>query len=325
MCSAKTIAQLIPAEDRQVTKLAHDALLAGDIVAIPTETVYGLAADATNDSAVEKVFKAKGRPNFNPLICHVYDIDMASQYVEIPKIAKSLMRSFWPGPLTLVLPQKLNNHIARSVSAGLPTLAVRCPASSITRDIIKKLNRPIAAPSANLSGKLSPTTAKDVINGLGSKIDLVIDAGPCQIGIESTIIAISNDEITLLRPGSVTVDEITEKSGKSVKDRDGTTITAPGQMASHYAPNTAIKLNKSELSNDNFLIGFNKMQCDINLSESGNLSEAAANLFTYLHIADASNKDYIAVAPIPNKGIGIAINDRLKRAAAPRDLIESNT
>ena len=325
MCSAKTIAQLIPADDNRVTKLAHDALLAGYIVAIPTETVYGLAADATNESAIEKVFKAKDRPTFNPLICHVYDMDMASQYVEIGKLAESLIESFWPGPLTIVLPQKLNNHIARSVSAGLPTLAVRCPASSITRDIIKKLDRPIAAPSANPSGKLSPTTAQDVINGLGSKIDLIVDAGPCQIGIESTIIAILNEEITLLRPGSITADDITQKSKKPVKDCDGATITAPGQMASHYAPNKVIKLNKTESTSDNYLIGFNKMNCDINLSKSGDLSEAAANLFTYLRIADASNKDYIAVAPIPNKGVGIAINDRLKRAAAPRNLNESST
>ena len=299
--------------------LAVEHLLHGDTVAVPTETVYGLAADACSQPAVAEIFAAKGRPSHNPLICHVSSPEMAAHYVSVPAAAKRLMEAFWPGPLTLVLPQVANNAIAPAVSAGLSTLAVRCPANATTRAIIHTLGRPIAAPSANPSGKLSPTTADAVLDGLAGKIPLIIDGGQTHVGIESTIIGIESDKLTLLRPGSITVDEIAEATDLPVRDRDSALITAPGQLASHYAPSAPLTLDTA-VRDGNFLLGFGAIEGDLNLSRSGDLEEAARNLFAYLRKADAATSSGIAVAPVPNKGIGIAINDRLKRAAAPRDI-----
>lgn len=302
---------------------ARDILARGDLVAIPTETVYGLAADATNEAAVKKIYTAKGRPSHNPLICHVASRQMAERYVMLDDQTRQLMDHFWPGPLTFVAPIKADQSkhaIAPSVTAGLKTLAVRCPANKTVQDIITALDRPIAAPSANPSGKISPTTAHHVFDGLGDKISLIIDGGACTVGIESTIISVIENKIILLRPGTIDADSLSDISGLTVTDHDGSTITAPGQLSSHYAPDAPVILNSlSATDEESFTIGFGEKDGNINLSPTADLSEAAHNLFDYLKQADKSGKRQIKVRPIPNQGIGIAINDRLTRAAAPRD------
>ena len=266
---------------------------------------------------MQQIYEAKGRPSFNPLICHVADIEMAKKIVTVSPLAAKLMEIYWPGPLTLVLQARPDSPIAAPVSAGLDTLAVRCPKKAVTREIIKELGRPIAAPSANPSGKLSPTCAADVLAGLDGKLPLIIDAGDAPEGIESTIIGVKDEKLYLLRPGTITADEIAEQTGQPVLDRNEDEISAPGQLLSHYAPEASVRLNATEKQDGELLIGFGDIVGDINLSASGDLSEAAHNLFKTLRNADKSST-HIAVAPIPNHGIGIAINDRLKRAAAPR-------
>jgi len=305
-------------EDGAITRVVEQ-LIAGNLVAVPTETVYGLAADALNHVAVQHIFEAKGRPANNPLICHVADIAMAQRYVVVINIAEKLMKAFWPGPLTFVLPKQPNCVIPDIVSAGLSTLAVRCPAHNAARSVITKLNKPIAAPSANPSGKLSPTSATDVANGLDGKVSLILDGGTTDVGIESTIIGIQNDKITLLRPGTITADEISEIANLPVYDRKDETITAPGQLKSHYAPEAKVRLNATDKKSGEVLIGFGSVEGDFTLSKSGDLKEAARSLFATLRAADQMHCTSIAVAPIPNQGIGIAINDRLNRAAAPRN------
>ncbi len=307
--------------DRQdgAISLAVEELARGNLVAIPTETVYGLAADATELCAVQQIYTVKGRPSNNPLICHVADVDMAQKYVVVSPLANRVMQFFWPGPLTLVLPTRPGFAIAAPVSAGLDTVAVRCPRSETARQIISELGRPIAAPSANPSGKLSPTSADDVLQGLGGKIPLIIDGGDTPVGIESTIIGIVDEKITLLRPGSVTADDITAAVHTPVFDRDSQQITAPGQLESHYAPSSHVRLNATEQEADEVLIGFGEIEGIMNLSSSSNLEEAAHNLFKFIRNADKLNPNCIAIAPIPNQGVGIAINDRLRRAAAPRN------
>lgn len=310
---------VVSASQNGAIDLAVEKLIDGELVAVPTETVYGLAADALNDEAVKKIYAAKGRPSHNPLICHVSNITMAKRYVVLNPVAEKLMNTFWPGPLTFVLPQLPQTAIAPTVSAGLNTLAVRCPRHPIARAIIETIDRPIAAPSANPSGKLSPTCAQDVLDAFDGKIALIIDGDIADVGIESTIIAVSNQTITLLRPGSITADNIADITNMVVSDYQGTEITAPGQLASHYAPNADVLLNQQN-TKAHFYIGFGDMKGDLNLSSDGNLAEAAKNLFHTLRVADKHAKNTIAIAPIPNEGIGIAINDRLKRAAAPRKL-----
>ena len=305
-------------EDGAISR-AVEQLVAGELVAIPTETVYGVAADALNDAAVQQIYTAKGRPSNNPLICHVSSIQMADHYVYVNENAKKLMNHYWPGPLTLVLPRRDENGISDTVSAKLSTLAVRCPDNEATRSIIENLNRPIAAPSANPSGKLSPTTAKDVEEGLGGKIAMIIDGGATNVGIESTIIGVEGDKLTLLRPGTLTAEDIAETMGMAVHNREDNSITAPGQLKSHYAPNSAVRLNAEERNSGETLIGFGDVDCDFNLSPDEDFAEAARNLFNMLREADALNTETIAVSPIPNHGIGIALNDRLERAAAPRN------
>lgn len=289
----------------------------GGIVAVPTETVYGLAANAADATAVARIFEAKGRPSFNPLICHVASMGMADRYVQSSPLAKRLMEAFWPGPLSLVLPLRPDADLASAVTAGLDTLAVRMPASPLMLELIQATNNALAAPSANASGKISPTTAGDVANSLGERVDMVLDGGPCSVGLESTIVGVDYDAITLLRPGSVTAQMIYERCGIMPSENASTDITAPGQLLSHYAPDAAVTLNVSKRVADSFHIGFGNCQSDYNLSPTADLNEAARKLFNALHAANASGKP-ITVSPIPETGVGVAVNDRLSRAAADR-------
>lgn len=294
-------------------------LRSGGLVAMPTETVYGLAGDATSDLAVARIFEAKGRPSFNPLIVHVLGRAGADGLVELTPAADALIEAFWPGPLTLVLKKRADCPVSELASAGLETLAVRLPAHVIAREVMAAANLPLAAPSANRSGTLSPTTAAHVAESLGGAVDLILDGGPCPVGIESTIVGVGEDTLWLLRPGSVTAAQLTDVTGLPVKFRiHQHAIEAPGQMQSHYAPDAPVRLNATEPRDGEFLIGFGEVLGHDSLSESGDLVEAAANLFRLMREADAERPTAIAVAPIPETGLGIAINDRLTRAAAPR-------
>ena len=277
-------------------------------VAVPTETVYGLAADATTASAVARIYDAKGRPGFNPLIVHVPDVEAAERLGAFSAAARAAAERWWPGPLTLVLPLREDAGIAPNVTAGLPTLALRCPASGAMQDLLRACGRPLAAPSANASGGISPTTAAHVLASLGGRIPLILDGGPAPLGLESTIVAYDGDRPRLLRPGPIEI-EGAERS-------DATTVEAPGQLASHYAPAKPLRLDAVAAGPDEWLIGFGPIAGDDTVSASGDLKEAASNLFAALHRADRSDKTSIAVAPIPAAGVGAAINDRLKRAAA---------
>jgi L-threonylcarbamoyladenylate synthase len=301
---------------------AADIVHENGLVAIPTETVYGLAADASDDEAVAKIFEAKGRPQFNPLIVHVTGLAMAEQHVKLNETAYQLAEAFWPGPLTLVLPRKRKSSLSLLVSAGLKTIALRCPEARAAEALLEELEYPFAAPSANPSGKISPTTAQHVYDGLGDKVDLIIDDGPCEIGLESTILMVKGTDVTLLRPGSITAEEIEEETGIKVLTAEGDNVHAPGMLASHYAPEASMRLNVTEPAEDEAYLGFGEHdrqnRDDLNLSDDGDLLEAAANLFAHLHEMD-EDVDKIAVAPIPEEGLGIAINDRLRRAAAKRD------
>jgi L-threonylcarbamoyladenylate synthase len=282
-------------------------ILAGEPVAVPTETVYGLAADATNAEAVARIYAAKGRPSFNPLIVHVPDFATAERFGEFGEDARALAKGHWPGPLTLVVPLRPGSGIATIVTAGLPTVGLRVPAHPAMQALLRAVGRPLAAPSANASGAISPTRAEHVIRSLGGRIPLIIDGGPTQRGIESTIVAATDGTLRLLRLGPIAIDAPIER---------GSAIEAPGQMTSHYAPSKPLRLNAAEAASNEFLIGFGAIGGDVNLSDAGDLVEAAARLFDLLHEADASAMPRIAVAPVPNQGLGAAINDRLSRAAA---------
>lgn len=289
---------------------AASLIAAGQPVAIATETVYGLAADATNTQAVARIYEAKGRPSFNPLIVHVFSLDAAAQLVALGPRSLDLARQHWPGPLTIVAPLLPDTPIATLVTAGLGTLAVRVPAHPAMRALLEASGRPLAAPSANASGAISSTRAEHVLRSLGGRIPLIVDAGPCPGGIESTIVAETNGAVRLLRQGPLAI------SGEL--SRGTAAIEAPGQLASHYAPSKPLRLGAERAEADEFLIGFGPVEGDANLSRSGDLTEAASRLFDLLHRADASDRPRIAVAPVPKKGLGLAINDRLARAAAPR-------
>jgi L-threonylcarbamoyladenylate synthase len=279
----------------------------GTVVAVPTETVYGLAGDATNGEAVAAIYAAKGRPSFNPLIVHVPDLAAAEQIAVFSEAARALAAAHWPGPLTLVLPLRADGGIASLVTAGLTTIAIRVPAHPAMQALLKSCGRPLAAPSANASGSISPTRAAHVQRSLDGRISMIIDAGACAVGIESTIIAVGEDgALRLLRPGPIDLGLILEIGGS---------IEAPGQLASHYAPTKPMRLNAVTAEADEWLIGFGKVAGDATLSASGDLTEAAANLFDLLHQADAAARSKIAVAPMPYIGLGTAINDRLARAA----------
>jgi L-threonylcarbamoyladenylate synthase len=284
-------------------------VLAGQPVAMPTETVYGLAADATNGEAVARIYAAKGRPSFNPLIVHVKDLAQAAEIALFSDEARALSGLYWPGPLTLVLPLRDDAPIAPLVTAGLSTIAIRVPAHPAMQALLAAAARPLAAPSANASGRISPTCAAHVLASLGGRIELIVDGGATAHGLESTIVALTGGAPRLLRPGPLDLDLTAGDDG---------TIEAPGQLRSHYAPAKPLRLNAEAADKDEWLIGFGAVEGDVSLSRAGDLIEAAANLFTALHDADRSGRSRIAVAPIPDDGIGIAINDRLRRAAAPR-------
>ncbi len=297
---------------------AATILAGGGLVAFPTETVYGLGADATNDRAVARIFEAKGRPRFNPLIAHVHDIAAARRIAVFTAEADRLASAFWPGPLTLVLPLREDAGISPLVTAGLDTIAVRVPAHPLARSLLEAFGGPLAAPSANPSGKLSPTRADDVLDGLAGRIEAVLDGGPCRVGVESTIVGLAGVP-QLLRPGGLPAEAIEDCLGTPLAGPGETgTPTAPGQLASHYAPDAQIRLDAVSADAGEAMLGFGQVPGDLNLSPSGDLTEAAANLFHHLRDLDRSGKPRIAVAPIPDHGLGRAINDRLRRAAAPR-------
>jgi L-threonylcarbamoyladenylate synthase len=307
--------RILVADDAGIAAAVAE-LRAGGIVAVPTETVYGLAARAGDADAVARIYAAKGRPSFNPLIVHVSGIEQAGALVEIDAAARALMAAFWPGPLTLVLPLKPAADVAALVTAGLSTLAVRCPAHPVMQALIAGAG-PLAAPSANASGRISSTTAAHVATSLGGRIRLILDGGASAAGVESTIVAVDGGKVRLLRPGAVTVEDIERVAGP-VGIEAGARIAAPGMMDSHYAPHQPVRLAATTAAPDEFHIGFGPIAGDANLSVAGDLVEAAARLFDLLHVAQASGKAGIAVAPIPGTGLGRAINDRLRRAAAPR-------
>jgi L-threonylcarbamoyladenylate synthase len=293
--------------DRHSIVNAAQLIIAGRPVAIPTETVYGLAADATNAQAVARIYEAKGRPSFNPLIVHVPDLAAAERIGIFSDEAKALAKAHWPGPLTIVVPLREGSSIASIVTAGLPTVGIRVPSHPAMQAVLAAVGEPLAAPSANASGAISPTRAEHVLKSLGGRISLIIDSGPTERGIESTIVAATGGPLRLLRRGPI---EIAAQEGS------GATIEAPGQMQSHYAPSKPLRLNTTEATDDEFLIGFGPVAGDESLSASGDLVAAAARLFDLLHQADSSPKARIAVAPVPEEGLGRAINDRLRRAAA---------
>jgi L-threonylcarbamoyladenylate synthase len=302
-------ARLLPLNDEAIAEAAR-LVLAGEPVAVPTETVYGLAADATNAEAVARIYAAKDRPSFNPLIVHVADLAAAERIGVFNEQAKALAEAHWPGPLTMVVPLREDANVASIVTAGLPTIALRVPAHPAMQALLKACGRPLAAPSANASGRISPTRASHVLASLNGRIPLVIDGGPTQRGIESTIIAATGGPLRLLRRGPI------EVQGAELATSDA--IEAPGQLASHYAPRKPLRLDATEAQPGEFLIGFGPIQGDVMLSESGDPIEAAARLFDLLHQADAASQPRIAIAPIPGPGIAAAIRDRLERAAAPR-------
>lgn len=301
---------------------AADALRAGRLVAFPTETVYGLGADATNDTAVASIFETKGRPTFNPLIVHVKDMGQALSYAQINEAGQKLGAHFWPGGLTLVAKRREDCPLSLLVSAGLDTVALRVPAHSVAQALIAATGRPLAAPSANPSGRLSPTQARHVMEGLGDApaLGIILDGGPCTLGLESTVIGLpEGGPPTLLRPGAVPRGEIEEVLGAALADPHATGDTegrsSPGMLASHYAPQAPLRLNATERREGELLLGFGPVPCDLNLSRNGDVVEAAANLFAMLRTLDAKGQG-IAVSPIPHDGLGEAINDRLARAAA---------
>ncbi|WP_299368820.1 L-threonylcarbamoyladenylate synthase [uncultured Tateyamaria sp.] len=303
----------LPADAGGVADAAR-ALREGRLVAFPTETVYGLGGDACDGTAVAGIYEAKGRPSFNPLIVHVADREMAARYGIFSDQMAALAAAFWPGPLTLVVPLAPDHGLSTLVTAGLDTVALRVPANALAQDLLRAFGGPVAAPSANPSGRISPTTADHVLAGLDGRIAAVLDGGPCSVGLESTILG--GVPMALLRPGGLATEEIEAVTGPLATA--GSDITAPGQLASHYAPRAALRLNANHAHPGEQMLGFGPMQSDLNLSVTGDLVEAAAHLFDHLHRLDAKGQP-IAVAPIPNCGLGRAINDRLRRAAAPRD------
>lgn len=291
-------------------------ILAGGLVAFPTETVYGLGADATQDHAVAKIYAAKGRPQFNPLITHVVDVEAAFALGKFSADALKLAARFWPGPLTLVVPRRADCPVSLLASAGLPSLALRVPAHPIALELLRAVGRPVVAPSANPSGRISPTTAAHVRAGLTP--DMILDGGACAVGVESTVVSLL-DRPRLLRPGGLARETIESALGFALEDAEtGGALHSPGQLESHYAPHAAMRLNAMQAEVGEVYLGFGASGGAHNLSPSGDVVEAAANLFRMLHEIDALKPKCIAVAPIPHSGLGEAINDRLKRAAAPR-------
>jgi len=304
--SGKNVTEVRQADADGIAAAAR-VLESGGLVAVPTETVYGLAARADSAEAVARIYAAKGRPDFNPLIVHVTGLTEAERYADVSLEARALIAAHWPGPLTLVLPRRADAALAEAVTAGLPTVALRAPAHPAMRGLLESVAFPLAAPSANRSGFISPTCADHVLASLDGRIDLVLDAGPTQAGVESTIVAVRADgRVEELRPGPIALGR---RSG-------GGSIEAPGQLASHYAPGKPVRLNATVSAPGEFLIGFGAVAGDITLSASGDVTEAAARLYACLHEAARALQPRIAVAPVPEHGVGRAINDRLRRAAA---------
>lgn len=303
--------------DARGLELAAQVITRGGTVAVPTETVYGLAARADDDAAVAGIYRAKGRPDFNPLIVHVPDVTAAEALALFDSRATSLAKAFWPGALTMVLPLREGARLAPAVSAGLPTVALRCPAHPVMQALLKTCGLPLAAPSANRSGGVSPTSAAHVAASLGDRVDLILDGGETRQGIESTIVGLRADgSWTVLRPGPITEAEIAGVLGGQSATMTSAKIEAPGQLASHYAPGKPVRLNAMEARAGEFMIGFGDIAGDVTLSAAGDLAEAAARLYACLHQGSAAPQPLIAVAPIPDRDIGVAINDRLRRAAA---------
>ena len=299
--------RVLPFDAAAIAEAAR-LVLAGEPVAVPTETVYGLAADAGNAAAVARIYQAKGRPSFNPLIVHVADLAAAERIGAFSDQARALAEAHWPGPLTLVVPLKDDAPIAALVTAGLPTIALRVPAHPAMQALLAATGRPLAAPSANASGRISPTRAEHVLASLNGRIPLIIDGGPTTKGIESTIVAATGGPLRLLRRGPIEVEA----------EPDTNKVEAPGMLASHYAPAKPLRLDATDASDDEYLIGFGPIAGEESLSPGGDPIEAAARLFELLHRADASPRPKIAIAPVPGEGLAAAIRDRLKRAAAPR-------
>jgi L-threonylcarbamoyladenylate synthase len=300
-------------------------LRAGQLVAFPTETVYGLGADATSGTAVAALYAAKGRPRFNPLIAHVADFQTALKYVDVNGKAAKLAEVFWPGPLTLVLPRRPDSAISELVTAGLDTLAIRVPSHPIARDLLRRANVPVAAPSANMSGHVSPTTAAHVAADLRAKVAMILDGGPTEHGLESTVVAVDGKSVTILRPGALTAAQIEKVVGGHVgRSYDaGVQPRSPGQLESHYAPHAAVRMNATTIAAGEALLAFGPsppvtVGPVINLSPRGDLVEAAANFFAALRTLDQPHINCIAVCHIPNAGLGEAINDRLERASKGR-------
>lgn len=305
-----------------MTAAAAERLRAGGLVAFPTETVYGLGADATAPEAVARIFAAKGRPMFNPLISHVATLDQARAEAGFTPEADRLASRFWPGPLTLVLPRARGGSVCDLACAGLASVGLRIPNHPLALDLLRHAKRPIAAPSANRSGRLSPTRAQDVSADLGAVVDMILDGGPCPIGVESTIVACLDGQVALLRPGGLSREAIEAAIGRPL-DAAGPAITAPGMLASHYAPAAGLRLCAQEVRAGEVGLDFARSLGGAgarDLSPTGDLAEAAANLYSHLRALDAEGAAVIAVAPIPERGLGAAINDRLRRAAAPRDI-----
>ncbi|MEL6530829.1 MAG: L-threonylcarbamoyladenylate synthase [Pseudomonadota bacterium] len=317
--SGKNVTEVVLADAHGIAKAAK-ILESGGLVAVPTETVYGLAARADSADAVAKIYAAKGRPDFNPLIVHVSDLEQAKRIGRVEGVCEKIAEEEWPGPLTLVVPLTDNAKIAAAVTAGLPTVALRSPHHPAMHALLKQVDFPLAAPSANRSGFISPTSAEHVMGSLAGRIDLVLDGGATKAGLESTILVVREDgSWQVLRPGPISQEDIADRyfAGLVASEQAGELLVeAPGQLTSHYSPGKPIRLNTTEAAPDDFVIGFGAIGGDCSLSECGDLSQAAARLYDCLHQAARSEKSQIAVAPIPGEGIGRAINDRLRRAAA---------
>ncbi|NQV79242.1 MAG: threonylcarbamoyl-AMP synthase [Alphaproteobacteria bacterium] len=301
---------------------AVDVLRSGDLVAFPTETVYGLGADAMSDAAVARVFAIKRRPDFNPLIVHLANPEDAETLAILDDRAELLAAALWPGPLTLVLPRTPDCPVSRLASAGLATIALRAPDHRVARALLTAFGGPLVAPSANISGQLSPTLAKHVERSFGDDVTMILDGGPCRVGLESTVVACFDDAVWLLRPGGIEADAIEDLIGVRLRvPSPADEIRAPGMLQSHYAPNLPLRLNATTVAAGEALLAFGPKPpagaaTVLNLSERGNLQQAAAQLFAMLHELDRPDYDGIAVMPVPNDGLGVAINDRLRRAAA---------
>ncbi len=312
--------EILPPTPKGIDRAAA-ILDTGGLVAFPTETVYGLGGDARSDAAVAGIFAAKGRPSFNPLIVHVPSLAAAQRIAVFDTVAMAVASAFWPGPVTLVLPIRREAGVSALVTAGLNTVAIRVPAHPLAQALLRAFGHPVAAPSANPSGRMSPTRAEHVLEGLSGRIDAVLDGGPCEVGVESTILGLDGRPV-LLRPGGIPMEALELALDQPLATGgNGEKPNAPGQLASHYAPRASVRLNALTSQGAEVLIGFGPVKGEMSLSNNGDLAEAAAALFHVLRKADDKTgpQGRIAVAPIPDKGLGRAINDRLRRAAAPRD------